>query len=46
VRLARPVRTQHRDPVAEPELGIERIGQSVQFELLDHHGFLAGARST
>ena len=46
VRLAGAVRPQHRDPLAVPELDIERIGESAQFEPFDHHGAFAGAGAT
>ena len=41
--LAGAVRTEDRDAFAVPDLGRERVGEAVQFELLDGQGALAGA---
>src|SRR5690606_33220372 len=43
VRLARPVRAQHGDAVAEPDLKVEGRHESGEFELLAHDGALARA---
>ena len=43
VALAGAVRTEDRDAFAVPDLGRERVGEAVQFELLDGQGALAGA---
>ena len=41
--LADAVAAEHGDPLAEPQLEVERVGQPVELELLDDHGPLAGA---
>ena len=41
MRLAGAVRPQHRDPVTEPDLGIERLHETGQLEILDHDRALA-----
>ena len=46
VALAGAVRAEHRDALAEPDLGVERIGEPVQLELLAHDHPLAGAIAT
>ncbi len=43
VRLARAVRAEHRDPLAVPDLHVERPHQPGQLEPLADHGALAGA---
>ena len=43
VALADAVRAEHGDPLAEPQLDVERVGQPVELELLDDDGALAGA---
>ena len=43
--LAGTVATEHGDPLAVPQLEVERIGQAVQLELLDGERPLAGARA-
>ena len=43
VALAGAVAAEHGDPLAVPELEVERVGQAVELELLDDHGPLAGA---
>ena len=43
VRLARAVAAQHRDPLAVPDLEVERLHQPGQLEALADHGALAGA---
>ena len=43
VRLAGPVRAEHGDPVAEPDLEVERLHQPGELELLADDRALAGA---
>ena len=45
VALARAVRADDRDALAEPQLGVERIGEAVELELFEHHGALARPRA-
>src|SRR4029079_16848828 len=45
VRLARPVRAEHRDAVAEPHLEIERLHEPRQLEMLRDDRTLARAGS-
>ena len=46
VALARAVRADDRDALAEPQLGVERIGEPVELEPFEHDGALARARAT
>ena len=45
VALAGAVRADDRDALAEPQLGVERIGESVELELFEHHRALARPRA-
>ena len=45
VRLARAVRAEHRDPVAVPDLEVERLHEARELEPLAHDRALAGARA-
>ncbi len=45
VGLARPVRAEHGDAIAEPDLQVERLHQARQLQLLGDDRALAGARS-
>ena len=40
VRLARPVGSEHRDPVAEPDLEVERLHEPGELEALGDDGAL------
>ena len=44
VALARAVRADDRDPLAEPQLGVERVGEPVELEPFERDGALARAR--
>ena len=42
IRLAGAVRAEHCDPIAEPDLAVERLHEPGQLEILDHDRALAG----